>query len=182
MDASGCSIDEAIADACARGFAESDPSADLSGGDAAAKLTILCSLGFRLRVSPSQIETRTTARIQPEDFRDAGARGGTIRQIAYADYDRERSTLTAWVAPVFVPRASLFARTIGPLNAAIVTGAYAGEMTITGTGAGGEATAVAAIGDLVAIARDHAAIVPAPILTEPKDIRGLVDHKLAEAV
>ena len=48
--------------------------------------------------------------------------------------------------------------------------------------AGGEATAVAAIGDLVAIARDHAAIVPAPILTEPKEIRGLVDHKLAEAV
>ena len=171
MDAIGCSIDEAIADACARGFAESDPSADLGGVDAAAKLAILCSLGFRLRVSPSRIETRTTARIQPEDFREASARGGTIRQIAHADYDRERSTLTAWVAPVFVPRASLFARTIGPQNAAIVTGAYAGEMTITGTGAGGEATAVAAIGDLVAIARDHAAIVPAPILTEPKEIQ-----------
>ena len=68
------------------------------------------------------------------------------------------------------------------IRAAIVTGAYAGEMTITGTGAGGEATAVAAIGDLVAIARDHAAIVPAPILREPKEMRGLVDHKLAEAV
>jgi hypothetical protein len=48
--------------------------------------------------------------------------------------------------------------------------------------AGGEATAVAAIGDLVPIARDHAAIVPAPLVTEPKRIKGLVDHKLAEAV
>ena len=48
--------------------------------------------------------------------------------------------------------------------------------------AGGEATAVAAIGDLIPIARDHAAIVPAPPVTEPKRIRGLVDHKLAEAV
>jgi homoserine dehydrogenase len=182
MEALGCSIDEAIADACAHGFAESDPSADLGGVDAAAKLAILCALAFRLRVSPSRIETRTSARIQPEDFREASVRGGTIRQIAHADYDRERSTLTAWVAPVFVARASLFARTIGPQNAAIVTGAYAGEMTITGTGAGGEATAVAAIGDLVAIARDQAAIVPAPILTEPKETRGLVDHKLAEAV
>jgi homoserine dehydrogenase len=48
--------------------------------------------------------------------------------------------------------------------------------------AGGEATAVAAFGDLVPIARDHAAIVPAPPVTEPTRIRGLVDHKLAEAV
>jgi hypothetical protein len=53
---------------------------------------------------------------------------------------------------------------------------------MTGTGAGGDATAVAAIGDLVAIARDRAAIVPAPVLTEPRHIQGLTDHKLAEAV
>ena len=182
MEALGCSIDEAIAAACAHGFTESDPSADLDGVDAAAKLAILCAIGFRLRVSPTRIETRTSVRIQPEDFRTAAARGGTIRQIAYADYDRDRSALTAWVAPVYVPRSSLFARTTGPQNAAIVTGAYAGEMTMTGAGAGGDATAVAAIGDLVAIARDHAAIVPAPILTEPKEIRGLVDYRLAEAV
>jgi len=182
MEATHCSLDDALEDARLRGLAEADPSADLDGDDAAAKLAILCALGFQLRVSPARIETRTTARIQPEDFREASLRGGTIRQIAYADYDRERSSLTVWVAPVFVGRTSLFARTIGPQNAAIVTGAYAGDMTITGTGAGGEATAVAAIGDLVAIARDHAAIVPAPILTEPKEIRGLVDHKLAEAV
>ena len=138
MEAVGCSIDEAIADACAGGFAESDPSADLSGVDAAAKLAILCALGFHLRVSPARIDTRTTAGIQPQHFREAGLRGGTIRQIAYAEYDRERSILTAWVAPVFVPRDSLFARTLGPQNAAVVTGAYAGEMTITGAGAGGE--------------------------------------------
>ena len=48
--------------------------------------------------------------------------------------------------------------------------------------AGAGATAVAAIGDLVSVARDHAAIVPAPLVTEPKRIKGLVDHKLGEAV
>ena len=47
---------------------------------------------------------------------------------------------------------------------------------------GGDAVAVAAIGDLIAIARDRAAIVPAPVLREPKQIDGLTDHKLAEAV
>jgi homoserine dehydrogenase len=182
METSGCSMDEAIADACAHGFAEADPSADLDGVDAAAKLTILCALGFGLRLSPTRIETRSTARVRTEDFKAASLRGGTLRQIAYADYDREHSVLTAWVAPVFVPRASLFARMTGPQNAAVLTGKYAGEITITGAGAGGDATAVAAIGDLVAIARDRAAIVPAPLLTEPARILGLDDHKLAEVV
>jgi homoserine dehydrogenase len=182
MDGLGCSIDEAIADACARGYAEADPSADLSGGDAAAKLSILCMLGFGLRVAPGRIDTRTTERVQPDDFLEAGRRGGTIRQIAHAEFLRERSTLVAWVAPTFVSRESLFARATGPENVAVITGEFAGEIALTGAGAGGAATAVAAIGDLIAIARDRAAIVPAPVLTEPETIRGLPDHKLAEAV
>jgi homoserine dehydrogenase len=182
MDASGCSIDEAIADACARGYAEADPSADLDGIDAAAKLSILCMLGFRLRVPPAHIDRRTTARLQPEDFREAGRRGGTIRQLAHAEYERDRSTLTVWVAPTFVPHGSFFAQATGPDNAAIITGAFAGDITMTGAGAGGDATAVAVIGDLVAIARDRAAIVPAPVLAEPATIKGLSDQKLAEAV
>ncbi len=182
MDASGCSIDEAVADACARGYAEADPSADLDGIDAAAKLSILCMLGFRLRVLPGQIDLRTTARVRPEDFREAGLRGGTIRQLAHAEFDRERSALTAWVAPTFVPRGSIFASATGPENAAVITGRFAGTITMTGAGAGGDATAVAVIGDLLAIARDHAAIVPAPVLTEPGTITGLADQRLAEAV
>jgi homoserine dehydrogenase len=178
MDAVGCPIDEAIADACARGYAEADPSADLDGLDAAAKLAILCALAFGLRVTPTQIETRTSSRLQPQDFVEARQRGGTIRQIARAEYDRRRSALVAWVAPMFVPSQSVFARATGPQNTAVVTGAFAGEITISGPGAGGDATAVAAIGDLVAIARDRAAIVPAPLLTAPKEITGLTDRKL----
>ena len=79
-------------------------------------------------------------------------------------------------------RASLFARTTGPQNAAVVTGTYAGDITLTGAGAGGDATAVAALGDLALISRDRAAIVPAPVLKEPAEVRGLADRKLAEAV
>jgi homoserine dehydrogenase len=182
MDATACGIDEAIADACARGYAEADPAADLDGVDAAAKLAILCALGFAVRVLPAQIDTRTTARLDVANFQEARLRGGTIRQIAHAEYDRQRRILTAWVAPTFVPNGSLFARMTGPQNAAVITGQYAGDITVTGPGAGGDATAVAAIGDLVMIARDRAAIVPAPSLTEPAEIKGLSDHKLAEAV
>jgi homoserine dehydrogenase len=179
MEAEGCPIEEAIADACARGYAEADPSTDLNGVDAAAKLSILCALAFRLRVLPAQVDTRTTACVTVDDFREARERGGTIRQLAHAEHDPQRRALVAWVAPRFVPKSSLFARTVGPQNAAVVLGAYAGEMTLGGTGAGGEATAVAVLADLAAIARDRAAIVPAPVLTEPAVVGGLTDQKLA---
>jgi homoserine dehydrogenase len=182
MDEAGCSMDEAVADACARGYAEADPSTDLDGTDAAAKLAILCAVGFGVKVAPGRIETRPAGHLQPADFRKVRLRQGTIRQIAHAAFDREHGVLVAWVAPIFVPLTSLFARVSGPQNAAVLSGEYAGIITLTGQGAGGDATAVAAIGDLVAIARDRAAIVPAPALVDPLEIRGLSDHQLAEAV
>jgi homoserine dehydrogenase len=182
MDAIGCAMDEAVADACARGYAEDDPTTDLDGVDAAAKLAILCALAFNTRVKPADVDTRTTLRLVPEDFRKARLRGGTIRQIAHASYDREHSTLVAWVSPMFVARDSLFARVDGPQNAALITCRHAGEISVTGQGAGGDATAVAVLSDLIAIARDRAAIVPAPVLVEPKEIKGLSENQLAEAV
>ena len=69
------------------------------------------------------------------------------------------------MAPVEVDGTSIFARTNGPQNAALITGAHSGETGIFGAGAGGDATAVAVLGDIAAIARDRAAIVPPPVLT-----------------
>ncbi|PYR28738.1 MAG: hypothetical protein DMF92_13520 [Acidobacteria bacterium] len=118
MEATGCTMEQALAGARARGYAEVDPSDDLDGRDAAAKLAILCALGLGLRVDPAQIETRSAARIAPADFRDVGRRGGAIRQLAHAEYDDQRSTLTAWVAPAVVPRSSIFAHITGPASSA----------------------------------------------------------------
>ena len=182
METLGCDMEEAIADACANGYADVDPSTDLDGLDAAAKLAILCTLAFGLRVKPDAIETRTTSRITLESLRKAHQRGRTVRQIAHAAYDRQRSTLTAWVAPIAVAQSSLFAGMLGPQNAAVITCAYAGDITLSGQGAGGDAPAVAIVSDLIAIARDPAAIVPAPVLAEPREITGLSEHSIAEAV
>ena len=182
MEATACSIDDAIAEACAAGFAETDPSDDLDGVDAAAKLAILCGLAFQLRVPPAAIETRSTSRVGSTEFARAKLRGGTIRQIAHAAFDRERGRLEAWVAPAFVPAGSLFASTTGPRNAAVVTCTYAGEILLSGQGVGGDVTAAAVIADVLAIARDRAAIVPAPVLVPAKEINGLSDSQLAEAV
>jgi hypothetical protein len=127
-------------------------------------------------VEPEEIVTQTIRGITPKDFADAGRRGATIRQLACASFDRATSTLTAWVAPAPVPRASVFGRATGAQNAAVATGAFAGDITITGAGAGGDATAVAVIGDILAIARDRAAIVPAPRLSRPAKIMGRTDN------
>jgi homoserine dehydrogenase len=171
MEATGCSMEEALADARARGLAESDPSADLDGDDAAAKLAILCALAFGLRVDPAQIDVRSAAGITPHDLARARVEGGAIRQIAHAEFDRATSTLTAWVAPVPVPLDSIFAGTTGARNAALITAEHSGETGIFGTGAGGDATAVAIISDINAIARDRAAIVPAPVLSADFELR-----------
>lgn len=182
MERSGGSLDEGIAEACARGYADADPSVDLDGIDAAAKLAILCALGFGVKISPAAIETRSTATVRPEDFRKARLRGGTIRQIAHASYDTGRSVLTVWVAPTFVAADTVFARAEGPENAAVIACQYAGTITMTGCGAGGDVIAAAIIGDLRAIARDRAAIVPAPVLVDARITVGLSAQTFAEAV
>ena len=76
-----------------------------------------------------------------------------------------RRPIAARTCPAEVASTSLFARTVGPQNAAIITGAHSGEIGIFGAGAGGDATAVAILSDIAAIARDRAAIVPPPVLT-----------------
>jgi homoserine dehydrogenase len=172
MDATGCAIEDAVREAQSSGYAEADPSVDLDGGDARAKLSILCALAFGLRLDPAAIATRSAAGLGALDFTEARQRGGTIRQLAFAECDRADSTLTAWVAPVVVPRGSVFGRTIGAQNAAVITGAHSGDVGVFGAGAGGDATAVAVIGDVVAIARDRAAIVPAPVLRSPRVVFG----------
>jgi homoserine dehydrogenase len=192
MDATRCSIEDAIRDAQSRGYAEQDPRLDLDGDDACAKLAILCGLAFGLRVAPADIAARSAASITVTDVESARRQGATIRQLASASFDADASTLTAWVAPVAVPRHGIFGRTTGPQNAALITGAHAGEIGVSGAGAGGDATAVAVISDLVAIARDRAAIVPASVLTRPRIVRGFEassnfrletsDFSLAEAV
>lgn len=182
MASAGGSMDEAIAEACAAGYAESDPSLDLDGLDAAAKLAILCALVFGVRVRPDRIDTTTTLRVGLDDLRRAQLRGGTIRQVAHAAYDQARRALTAWVAPVFVAAESPLARTEGAQNAIVATCQHAGDIVLIGTGAGHDAIASAILGDLRTIARDRAALVPAPLLVEPQSVTGRSDQTFAEAV
>jgi homoserine dehydrogenase len=171
MESDGCSLAVALAEARARGYAEADPSADLDGDDARAKLAILCALAFGLRVDSATLPARSAAAIDSAAFAQARRQNGTIRQLAYAEYDYARRVLTAGVGPARVDLDSIFGRTVGAQNVALATGEHGGDVGIFGQGAGGPATAVAIISDIASIARDRAAIVPAPQLTSEFSLR-----------
>ena len=101
----------------------------------------------------------------PHDLALADVDGGTIRQIAHAEYAPRHLDADRLGRAGRRASGSIFASATGAQNAALITGQYSGETGIFGAGAGGDATAVAIIGDLAAIARDRAAIVPAQVLT-----------------
>ncbi len=75
---------------------------------------ILCGLAFGVRVAPSAIDTKSTATIGATEFATARLRGGTIRQIAHAMFDRDSRRLEAWVAPTFVQKGTLFSTIVRP--------------------------------------------------------------------
>ena len=144
---------QAVSDAQARGLAEADPSADLDGLDARAKLAILAALGFEGYLRPSDIPTESIRPIDAHDLDAAGRLGCVVRQVASAE--RSASTagaVTASVLPALVSERSWLARATGPENVVLVTGDRSAQTVFAGQGAGGDATAVAVVSDLRAIA------------------------------
>ena len=158
MEATGASFDAALKEAQELGYAEADPSADVDGIDARAKLVILTQAGLRLRVRSEQIAARSIRPIDSVDFMYARELDCTIRQISLALKDATAGArLSAAVQPALIPEGSLMAHTQGSQNIVAVTGEFGGRMIFSGYGAGGDPTAVAVISDLYAIARSAGA-------------------------
>ena len=154
MDSTGATFEEALKEAQELGFAEADPTADVEGYDARAKLVILTQAGLRVDVRDDQIQTRPISSIQAVDFLYAGELDCTIRQLSISQRDAKNGLrLLASVQPAIVPTSSLLAHVQGSQNMVIAAGEYAGRMIFSGYGAGGDPTAVAVISDLYSIAR-----------------------------
>lgn len=145
---------DALADAKALGFAEADPSDDLTGRDAAAKLAILCATALNRPICPTDISCRSIEAIEPIDFRYAGELRSTIRQVAFAQADAGSGRVAAAVRPAIVSHRSPLARVASNQNVVTVQGEFGGETAFYGRGAGGNPTAVAVVSDLLAIAAE----------------------------
>ncbi|HTD96936.1 MAG TPA: homoserine dehydrogenase [Edaphobacter sp.] len=140
-----------LADAQQLGYAESNPSADVDGFDARAKLCILSRIALHAELDPDAVATQTISTIEAIDFTYAKELNCTIRQVSRAQ--AEGSVVHARVAPMLVPLASPLAWSHGTQNMVVVSGRFGGDVVFSGHGAGGEPTAVAVVSDLLAVAQ-----------------------------
>ena len=139
-----------LADAQAKGYAEAEPTEDVGGFDARAKLAILMRLALRVEVNPEEIDPQAITKIAAVDFSYARDLNCTIRQIARADYAEGK--IAATVGPMLVDLHSPLAWSRGTENMVIFSGKYGGDVVFSGHGAGGHPTAVAVVSDLLALA------------------------------
>jgi homoserine dehydrogenase len=151
IESNGIPFATALREAQKLGFAEADPTEDIEGLDARAKLAILARVGLHCNVKAASIVARSIAAIDSVDFEYAKQLGCTIRQIACAELQGDN--LFAAVQPALVELSSPLARVEGSKNLVIATGKYGGETVFGGHGAGGHPTAVAVVSDILAIAR-----------------------------
>ena len=173
MEADHVAFDDALREAQALGYAEADPTADVDGFDAQAKIAILSAVAFGRQICVNDIPLRTIRTIESVDFMYAQRLGCTIRQVARADADGSMADgVRVSVQPTLVPRSSALARVEGSRNVVVVEGAFGGESVFSGFGAGGDPTGVAVVSDLEAIARgtgdtrDHRGALTAAVVRD----------------
>ncbi len=151
MSRRGRDFQQAVDRAQALGYAEADPTLDVSGQDAADKLAILSALAFGVWPEAGQIPTRGISELEPIDLEFARRLETTVRLLGVAE--RHEDALQLRVSPFLVDDRLALASVSGPLNAVEVTGQRLGPILFGGPGAGGDATSVSVAADLLNIAR-----------------------------
>jgi homoserine dehydrogenase len=165
MDVTGAGFSDAVEQAQALGYAEADPTADVEGFDAAAKAAILASLAFHTRVPASAVYREGITDVSAADIAAARDMDCVVKLLAICE--RTGGTggtgggpveegVSVRVHPAMIPRSHPLAGVRGAFNAVFVEAEAAGELMFYGRGAGGEPTASAVLGDVVAVARHRA--------------------------
>ncbi len=154
MEREGRDFAEALDAARKLGFAEADPSLDLSGADTAQKLTILVRRAFRMSVEHGSIATEGIVGMELEDLRQADRFGFVAKLLGIAI--RTPTGLDLRVHPAFIPKRYLLAAVRDEFNGVYLRGEAAGSMLLYGKGAGALPTAQAVLGDVMMSAREWA--------------------------
>jgi homoserine dehydrogenase len=147
MAQTGVTFGEALREAQRLGYAEADPSEDVDGRDAAAKMAILARLAFDTPVHLDQVRFEGIEHIQPDDLEYARELGLVLKLIGTAE--RIGEGLSVRVHPVFLYPRHPLASVMGPFNAVTVEAESITEITMSGPGAGGPQTATAVLGDVI---------------------------------
>ena len=151
MDTTGAGFDDAVEQAQALGYAEADPTADVEGFDAAAKAAILASLAFHTRVAGSDVHREGITEVTAADVAAAREMDAVVKLLAICE--RTDKGVSVRVHPAMIPRTHPLAGVREAFNAVFVEADAAGQLMFYGKGAGGDPTASAVLGDIVAVAR-----------------------------
>ncbi|GAA3611387.1 homoserine dehydrogenase [Marihabitans asiaticum] len=159
MDSTGAGYSETVERAQALGYAEADPTADLEGFDAAAKAAILASLAFHTRVSSADVYREGISEVSAGDIEAAREMDCVVKLLSICERvpGEDGDGVSVRVHPAMIPRSHPLASVREAFNAVFVDAAAAGELMFYGQGAGGDPTASAVLGDIVAVARHRVA-------------------------
>jgi homoserine dehydrogenase len=159
MDTTGAGFGDAVEQAQALGYAEADPTADVEGFDAAAKAAILASLAFHTRVGTKDVYREGITEVSAADIRAAREMDCVVKLLAICERingngtDGTEGGISVRVHPAMIPRSHPLAGVREAFNAVFVEAESAGQLMFYGRGAGGDPTASAVLGDVVAVAR-----------------------------
>ena len=165
MDAEGLGFEEVLADAQRLGYAEADPTADVDGHDAAAKLAILSSIAFHTRVTTDDVYCQGIRDVSAADIEQARELGMKVKLLAVGRKTAEG--VEARVHPAMIPATHQLAAVNGAMNAVFAVGDAVGETMFYGAGAGAFPTASAVVGDILELAGPIARGVALPAESEP---------------
>jgi len=155
MASTGSGFDEAVQQAQSLGYAEADPTADIEGFDAAAKAAILASLAFHTRVTAADVHREGITSVSAADVAAAADAGCVVKLLAICELTMTPAGegVSVRVHPAMIPRDHPLGGVRGAYNAVFVEAEAAGSLMFYGAGAGGQPTASAVLGDVVAVAR-----------------------------
>jgi homoserine dehydrogenase len=156
MASTGASYEDVLARAQELGYAEADPSDDVNGADAAAKMAILARLAFHTPVAFEEVPFEGIESVQPDDLAYAKEFGLSLKLLGVAE--RFENGITVRVFPCFLYPGHPLSPIEGPFNAVMVQAPEITEVTMSGPGAGGIETAAAVLGDLVSVVSGDAPV------------------------
>ena len=169
MSRAGLSYDEALKQAQELGYAEADPSDDVGGADAAAKMAILARLAFGAPVALDDVSYEGIERISPDDLAYAKELDLSLKLLGVAERVGEKQ-VSVRVFPCFLYPGHPLAPIEGPFNAVMVEAPTITEITMSGPGAGGLETASAVLGDVVSVIRGGS-----PLFEESSQLKPAMD-------
>ena len=181
MTAQTRDFSEVLAEAQAKGYAEADPTLDISGGDSAHKLAILASIAFGYEIKAEDIYVEGIQGMSIDDIRYGGEMGYVLKLLAIAQKNTD-NRISLRVHPSFIAKANRLARVDGPFNAISVFGSAVGQVMFYGRGAGMMPTASAVVADIIDVALGNAAATFRRLILKPRHQTAKVMEKIDNLV